>query len=224
MKDAVIFAGWMPSIHRGKIYVDALKHFYGDCDVFTGLNSSLPYFEYDLYKAGMYNVTRTPLHLEVNSDASAFQSALRTFKNTKNTYDKVHFLHTKGVSYQTDEQWMGSCRDYFIGYCNRRNLVKEAFQSDPTVGCVSYVGKVEPMNNSGYSTSIGKYFTTEQQNVEDIMSLVTFYSFDFKVLKQFLDTCHPTFFTDKFDRYFFEACFPLVCDKLGYKRKFLQMW
>jgi len=223
-KDAVVFAAYMPRIDRAFIYIDALKYYYSNCDVYIGLNSSVPEFETLLRNNGFNNITKVDPNIEVNSDASAFQAALKTLKNTNVQYDKIHFLHTKGVSYQSDGQWKSSYESYFLGYCKRMLEVQNGFNIEQIIGGVSYVGRKEPMNNSGYSTSLDKYCNFKTTNVENIMSLITFYSINHHIVKEFLHNCNDSFFTDKLDRYFFETSFPLIVDRFGYKRHHLVMW
>jgi hypothetical protein len=63
-----------------------------------------------------------------------------------------------------------------------------------------------------------------KNEVENIMSLITMYSIKGSIVKEFVQNADPTFFTDKLDRYFFETSFPLIIDRMGYKRKHLVMW
>lgn len=223
-KNAVVFAAWMPMIYRSTIYLDALHYYFPDCDFYIGLNPSVPEFEQILISRGFINIAKVDPALEVASDASSYQAALKLLKEKNIEYDTVHFLHTKGVSYKNDLQWMSSCESYFLGYCKRINLVTDALNKDATIGGVSYVGRKEPMNNSGYSLELDKYITAKQTDVENIMSLITFYSIRGSIVKNFLDNCKTQFFHDKMDRYFYETTFPLVVDKYGFKRHYLTMW
>jgi hypothetical protein len=223
-KDAVIFAAYMPRIERAHIYIDALKYYYPECDIYIGLNTSVPEFETLLINNGLMNITKVDPNIEVNSDASSFQAALKTLKNTNKNYEKIHFLHTKGVSYPSDAQWKSSYESYFLGYCKRKFEVENGFNSNSEIGGVSYVGRKEPMNNSGYSIALEKYYKFPRPIVENMMSLITFYSIKGSIVKNFINNCDDTFFTDKLDRYFFETSFPLIVDRSGYTRHHLVIW
>ncbi len=224
MKNVVIFAAWMPRIDRAQIYVDKLKEHYGDCDVYIGINpGSVPEFEALLRANGFSNIVNVDPEIAVNSDASAFQAALFLLKESGKTYKTVYFLHTKGVSYATDKEWMDSCESYFVGFCIRRNLVDAEIIKDG-IGGVSYVGRNEPMNGSGYSTVLDKYYWPKEYGCENIMSLTTFYAVRYSIVKEFLDECIERFFIDQLDRYFFEASWPLLVDRAGFKRHHLVMW
>lgn len=221
---AVVFAAFLPNIQRSQIYMDHLKKHYSDCDVYIGLNSSFPGAEEYLKSNGFHNVIHVPKKLEVNSDASAFQAALLLLRSKNIEYETVYFTHTKGISYADPNSWMTSCRDYFVGFCERRNLIDESLK-DPLIGGVSYVGRKEPMNNGGYSKEMDDYCPTlKQTETDDIMSLITMYGIRGNIVKYFIDHCKDQFYTTKLDRYFFETSFPLIVDKSGFKRHHLAMW
>ncbi len=221
---AVVFAAYLPNVYRSQVYVDHLKKHYSDCDIYIGLNSSFPGAEAYLKFNGFNNIIHVPRRLEVNSDASAFQAALLLLKSKNIEYETVYFTHTKGISYADPNNWMISCRDYFIGFCTRRNLIDEALTNE-NIGGVSYVGRKEPMNNGGYSKEIDDYCPSlKQTEVDDIMSLITMYGIKGKLVKYFIDNCTVDFFNTKLDRYFFETSFALIVDKSGFKRHHLAMW
>ena len=224
-KKAVVFAAFFPVVFRAGVYIDALKHYYplSEYDIYIGLNTSYPGADQMLIRNGFTNIAYTPKHLEVNSDASAFQCALQLLKSSGKEYEIVHFLHTKGVSYGPTQSWMTSCNDYFIGYCKNKLIIEQKLM-EGKYGGISLVGRKEPQM-WGYGKELSKYcskFPTDK--VEDIMSLITFYGMLGSIVKQFLDNCDSSFFSDKLERYYFEATFPLLVDLMGYNRAYLAMW
>lgn len=224
MKNAVIFAMYLPNPARAQIYIDALKTYFGDCDVYIGLNSSFIGVEKYLNQHGFFNIVYVNKNLEVASDASAYQAALKLLKSKNIEYKNVYFIHTKGISYPEPERWMISCRDYFLGFCRQRNKIDENLELE-NCGMSAPIGRAETMNNGGYSKEMDKYCPgMKQTDVEDIMSLITFYGIKGSVVKHFLDNCIPQFFETKLDRYFFETSFYLIVDKMGYKRLHLGIW
>ncbi len=223
MKRALVFASFMPNVRRTLKYTDTIKRYFPDFDVYVGINSCTPLFKQLLHGEGFTNTIEVDKAIEVNSDASAYQAGLKLLKSQGKTYDAVYFTHTKGASYPDDQQWIVSCDSYFTGFCERRNVINEML-SAPGVGGVSYVGRAEPMNGSGYSTDVARYYQPRFEDVKDIMSLTTSYAIKGEVLHQFLDTVDPKFFTDKLDRYFFETSFPLIVDKFGLERKHIHIW
>jgi len=223
IKRALVFATYMPNVRRGLKYIDTLKKYFGDFDIYIGQNSCNPVFEQMLHINGLTNTIRVDKSIEVNSDASAYQAGLKLLKSQGKRYDQVFFTHTKGSSYVEDSQWIVSCDSYFTGFCERRNLMTEKL-AQPNIGGVSYVGRAEPMNGGGYAADIARYYEPRFEPVKDIMSLITMYAIKGEIVHQFLDTAKDNFFTDKLDRYFFETSFPLIVDKYGYERDHVFMW
>lgn len=223
-KDAVIFAGWFPDLERSSLYIDDMKKVFPHEDIYFGINPAGTNFHKTLPLIGYDQVAEVSDERVVTSDASAFQAALKLFKDANTAYDTVHFIHTKGMSYKDHNAWMSSYESYFRGYFRQLAAVRNNFATEPTIGGVSYVGRKEPMNGSGYSTALDKYAEFPTTEVENIMSLLTFYSMRGTLLQTFVNNVNDSFFTDKLDRYFFETSFPLIVDRMGWKRKHLVMW
>jgi hypothetical protein len=223
MKRALIFAAYMPNVRRTLKYTDTIKRYFHDCDVYIGINSCTPVFKQLLHGEGFTNTIEVDRSIEVNSDASAYQAALKLLKSQGKQYDTFYFTHTKGASYPDDQQWIVSCDSYFTGFCERRSIMNDKLR-EPNVGGVSYVGRAEPMNGGGYAADIAKYYNPQFSEVADIMSLTTSYVIKGEIVHQFLNTVKPEFFTDRLDRYFFETSFPLIVDKYGLKRDHVHMW
>jgi hypothetical protein len=108
MKKLVIFASHIPSdreIHIGEDILKKIKTYLGeDVDIFAGVNPS-PSLDKWLTVLKKYtdNIEVTPSELVINSDASAYQSALRLYNNNINDYDLVWFLHTQGTQSKNDK-------------------------------------------------------------------------------------------------------------------------
>lgn len=224
MAKALVFAAYIPDIKRCFTYTDKIKETFGDCDVYIGINSSYPVLEQVIREQGFTNIVSVDKALEVTSDASAYQAALKLLKDSGKVYDTVYFTHSKGTSYADDTQWKVSCDSYFVGFCKRRHLVDEMMNQD-NIGGTCYVGRKEPMNGSGYEVEIAQHFTPRNRGCEDIMSLITMYGISGEVLHDFLSSVKDTFFTTKLEnRYFFETSFPLIVDLYGKKRAYIHMW
>jgi len=221
-KNAVIFAAWVPDINRIFPYLVGIAEHFNDCDIYVGLNPSQNDAFDTLVKVGIKNIIRVSDLLVVNSDASAYQAALLLFKTANQKYETVHFLHTKGISHH-NQLWQSYVNDYFLSYCRKKVEIDTILATDQTIGGVSFVGRTDVMDG-GYSDDIGKYLDIEQHPVENTMSLLTFYSIRGTIVDKFLEHCKSEFYTQKLDRYFFETSFPLIVDKLGYKRHFLIRW
>lgn len=224
-KNAIIYAAWFPNLERSTFYINDLKKNMPNEDVYFGINQSNTQYHTTLNLIGYDNVALTPPERTVNSDASAFQTALELYKNSNVEHEILYFIHTKAASYKDDNAWWSSYDSYYLGFFRQMQKIKEAFASDSNIGGVSYVGRKEPMNGSGYSTALDKYYKFDEKNkVEDIMSLITMYAIKGNIVKEFVQNADPSFFTDKLERYFFETSFPLIVDRMGSKRKHLEMW
>src|SRR5690348_819586 len=106
MKSAVIFAMYLPTQFRAELYVNAVKKYFPDCDVYIGLNTSFIGAENYLNQRGFNNVVHVDKKLEVTSDASAYQAALKLLKSKNIEYKNVYFMHTKGISYPEPDRWL----------------------------------------------------------------------------------------------------------------------
>lgn len=223
-RNAIVFAGWFPNLERSPFYINDMKKNFKNIDVYFGVNPANTNYHKTLNLIGYDNVGMTPEERVVDSDASAFQTALELLKKSGNVYETIYFIHTKGISYKDDAAWMSSYESYYLGFFRQLNEIENILSNREAVGGVSYVGRVEPMNGSGYSTVLDKYYDFGNNAVSNVMSLLTFYAIRGKIVNEFIQNAKPEFFTDKLDRYFFETSFPLIVDKMGYERHHLVMW
>lgn len=224
-KNAIVFACWFPNLQRSPYYINDMQKNFKDIDIYFGVNPSGTNYHKTLNLIGYDNVAVTPPERVAPSDASAFQTALELLKKSGNEYETIYFIHTKGMSYTDDSAWMTSYDSYYLGFFRQLKEIEKVLSSNELVGGVSYVGRKEPMDKSGYSTALDKYYDFEaNMPVANIMSLITFYAIRGNIVKKFLDGVKPDFFTDTLDKYFFETSFPLIVDKLGYERHHLVMW
>lgn len=101
-KYAVIMASHIPSTDKmwvGEDILKKIKTFLPEADIFVGINPSNCVEEWiKIVKKYTTNYEITPGHLTINWDGSAYQTALRMFKNEgQKNYDLVWFLHTQGT-------------------------------------------------------------------------------------------------------------------------------
>ena len=101
MKTCIIFACTIITEQRLFVlhkFLDAFKESFNDADVYIGINPvSLPYIEDIINQSGlniMY-MGRCQESMYAHSDASAYQLALTGLYDSKKTYDKYWFVHTK---------------------------------------------------------------------------------------------------------------------------------
>lgn len=223
-KDAVVFACWFSVPERCNQYIDAMRNNFPNEDVYFGINPSSSNYHKTLPLLGYENIELVNENQVVNSDASAYQAALKNLRNSGKEYDNIYFIHTKAMSYPQEQIWFSSYDSYYLGFFRQLQTIRNILDTETNVGGVSYVGRNEPMNDSGYSKALDKYMKFPTDNVENIMSLLTFYTIRGNIVNKFLKNTSEDFFTDTLDRYFFETSFPLIVDKMGYKRHHLVMW
>jgi hypothetical protein len=221
MKDCVIFAAWVPYIDRFQIYIDTIKQNYSDCDVFVGINpNSHPDTENLLKANGINNIIHVKPELSVNSDASAFQAALSLYKNSNKNYRYIYFIHTKGMSYNSSQQWKVSRESYFDSFITKRATCEKILEPDDVGGCGLVANFCWTMYNSNYIKSVTKFIDSPYKNVQNILWLTTHYAMKNECVKYFVDNCKLEFFTTNLqDRYYFESSFPLIVELTSKKKR-----
>lgn len=227
MKDCVIFAAWVPYIHRLQVYIDLIKNKYIDCDIFVGINpNSHPQSESIFRANGISNIIHVNPELVVNSDASAFQAALKLYKESNKNYRYVYFIHTKGMSYKSEDQWKISRESYFDSFVNKRKECEQLLEPDDVGGCGLVSNFCWTLHTSDYVKSVTNYIDTPYNNVQDVMWLTTHYVIKNECIKYFVDNCKHEFFnTNLKDRYYFESSFPLIVElTCGKKRESCIYW
>lgn len=223
-ENAVVFSSWMPPgvIHRGNIYLSFIRDYFPDCDIYVGVNPDSDLVWVDLIESIFpdANIALVDPEMAINSDASAFQSALKSLKDADHQYKNVYFMHSKGISYPTDSQWYISCRDYFMQFAEKRKEFDKLLESE-TVGGWAHVARKFDMSSSGYAKNIKAFIENvdTKDRYTETMWLLTHYAIKGEIVKWFLDNCDQSFFDKKLDdRYFFEASFPLIVDMYGRSR------
>ena len=229
-KNAVVFSSWMPSnvLHRGGVYLSYIRDYFGDCDVYVGINANSDLAWVDMIESELpeAQVALVDPEMYIDSDVSGFQVALKSLKESGNEYDTVYFMHSKGISYPLDSVWYISCRDYFMQFAEKRQEYDELLKNDD-VGGWAHIARKFDMNASKHPEQILSFMRNAPENVkpQDTMWLLTHYAIKGKIVKWFLDDTKDEFFTENLkDRYFFEVCFPLIVDAYGKKRENQVFW
>jgi len=170
----------------------------------------------------------------MDSDASAYQSALRSLKESGKDYDIVWFVHTKS---STRSVFMHLVLEIFERFINRRDLVEDSF-SNPKIGAfLPYMARVDDRHISG---PLDVILPSSEHKHIGVSSYYTFYAVRGSVIKHFVENADPSFWDRKitswrypleggeidgslqpFDRYFFEREFPMVFERLGLSHDYL---
>jgi hypothetical protein len=225
MKSVIIFAASIFKEERLYVLREFLQSFsenFKDCDFYIGVNyGSIPNLE-DVIKEYNLNcevsrVTNAKLYTE--SDASAYQEALKLLKNSGKRYDLYWFLHTKGsVNDRVNERKM-----YIDEYLLNRNKIEQMFESHPLLG--SYGLRGNPIVGDGaisicYDVEIPlthnektPYFSCTRN---DWIYIETLYIIRKEPVDTFLDNTTDVFYSTKLNRWYFEQNFQWVTTRCGY--------
>lgn len=229
MKNLVIFASNIPNKNKlniGESILDLVSKHIPNNNIYIGVNDSDQSW---LDIVSRYNHNITPKELLVRSDASAYQSALRGYVNSNDNieYDNVFFLHTQGT-----KSGRHSVREFHLD-----NLVKnyneaiEKLYHDEKYGI--YGATFSPVtrfnqnivnDNKGIWYTLDKYYNFPYCPFP-YFYIGTMFIIKFKILKEFLNNCNKSFFSEKLttvhtpkntDLWFFERDFPQVIFRQGY--------
>lgn len=231
-KFCVIIASHIPSydkIYIGEDLLTRVKLKIPDADIIVGINPST--IQDDWIKVvkkytDLYDIT--PDHLVVPSDASAYQTGLRLYKENKKTYDAVWFLHTQGT--RSELHWQRE-----LNYTNLLGSIEHILNtlSFPSIGafasCLApgpWIDDVYPCNADKITDRFNKYDKFKYTNFR-YLTLGAMYVVKGKILDQILEYTTDELLngplwvyenTDKTrgDRWFFERDFITFVYKLGY--------
>lgn len=229
MKKCIIFASHIPTPDKLFVGVELLNKFvesFSDHDIYVGINNSCQAW-YDCLE--QYSKTlnlfqeTTPEHLLIDSDASAFQSALRLLRNTGNKYGIYWFGHTKGAT-SSSHQIRHEISNIFWNkkMIIEKKIIEERFAMySPFMGtCSDRNGDV---NEKQMNLSLSLFINGYENN--GLSSYYAFWVHCGEIINRFIGESKDIFFSNKLinfkindkgdaiDRYFFERDFPMIYQK-----------
>lgn len=228
MKSAIIFATYVPSPDKLYIGVEMLDKIYEDfkdCDIFIGINPSCPEWIETLEKykekLNIYYSETEPDKV-ISSDASAYQTALKLYKDIGKKYDLVWFMHMKGVTSNSTLR-----PSVYKVFHDKRIEIEEMFIKDGNLGLFMPWMITQLPKNSDYVENNLKHILVGEKfkKCSNLTGHYTFYCIRGLIISQFVDDVVPDFFDknlltlgveQKFDIYFFERDFPMIIEKYGY--------
>lgn len=228
-KFAVILASHIPSSDKiwiGEDILKKIKEFLPEADIFVGINPSSCMDEWvNIIKNYTDKYEVTPNELVINSDASAYQSALRLYKKNNKNYDLVWFLHTQGTKSSRHEVRESHLKTLL----NEYDKVIDLFETDKMLG--AYGNTITPLpwcwsnyvpGNGTESDFYLKRFGLEFVNDPIRCFLVgTMFVIKGDVLNNFIFKCNDSFFNEVLhnphtngqgDPWFFERDFIHIVD------------
>jgi len=229
MNSAVIFASFVPNksrVHIGKEILDKIIECFGDCDLFVGVNPScIEWIELlESYKEKInifYKITED--NKVINSDASAYQTALSLYKEKNLTHDLLWFAHTKGITSNSPLRY-----SVYKIFFEKRNEIENLFKENTNLGLfMPWMIRQLPKNKNYVENNLKHILIGDKfKKCSDLTGHYTFYVIKGEVMKNFMNDVIPDFFEknlltlgveQKFDMYFFERDFPMIVEKYGYE-------
>lgn len=219
MKSCVIFSCTVFSLDRIHVlneFIDTFKNHFSDCDFYIGVNyGSIPEVE-EVLRESKLNIkvgrVLDPMYY-TESDAGAYQAALKLLWESNQRYDSYWFVHTKGA--------VNTYSDY-LRYWYIENYLKNRIEVDEIInkGVGSY-GMLAVHTPPGHYNPFPDVEVPLFENVItsefpfpkiEYFYIHTLYTIGRKPMDVFLDTITSGFFNTKLNRYYFEGVFPyLVC-------------
>jgi hypothetical protein len=232
MRKAIIFSTYIlnnEALWIGEKFITLFREHYSDYDIYIGNNSPCDEWINLLKNINDLNIfyETTSKDIEIDSDVSGFQTALKLLKNKKNSYDIYFFMHTKSVTSKCFDFLQEVFNDFLI----KNKDIEFIFKNDNVGAYFPYYGlSAKEWINNCLNTILPK---TNHDN-SGYTSLYTFYVINGNIIKWFFENVDGTFFDKKitdftffyndklqnFDRYFFERDFPMIYEKLNYKLEY----
>ena len=222
-KDAVVLSAFIPDMTAlgiGFDYIDFIKEYFRDADVYIGMNpSAYVNIWLDELKKEIPNVryATTEDHLVIDSDASSYQTACKLLSESPTKYNLVYFMHTKGVTSRSRERYT------FFNIFKEKASINEIFL-DKDIGSYSYyIGKhMHPFKDVMLDT-----FDFKRPYFYSYLYFYTFYVLRGEPLQNFLKNCNNFFYKNLItdfggDRYYYERDFPQVVWRQGYKPAYIK--
>ncbi|CAB4155290.1 hypothetical protein UFOVP1307_161 [uncultured Caudovirales phage] len=225
MKSCVIFACTIISEHRLIVLHDFLESFkqnFLESDFYIGINPiSLPQVENIINESGLnvISINRCSELLYSQSDASAYQIALKSLYESKNSYENYWFIHTKsGVNEHSNY-----LRDWYIhNFLGNKNSIESFIINTPDIGSYGMLG-LEYDESKNYSETdceidiFKNTLTVDLPNTHaNFFYIHTMYVINKKPMDVFFKLVTNIWFETKLDRYYFEGVFPFIVSRSGY--------
>lgn len=201
-------------------FLETFKSKFKDSDFYIGINpGSLDNTE-DIINEYKLNpqIARADSSLYNNSDASAYQSALKLLYNSGKQYSNYWFVHTKsGVNSHSDylREW------YIDNFLNKRENI-ETVLSNKDIGSYGILG-LEYDSNRHYNETDTEISLWENNTSNELpythanfFYIHTLYVLTHGPMEKFFKLITDSWFNSKLDRYYFEGIFPFIVSRSGY--------
>lgn len=231
MKHCVVFASWIPkkSLKLGEYYLDILAKYHPTSDIYLGINygSDSEWVEKVWRSRLKIHFGLVPRDLHIDSDVAGFIQALLQLKESGKKYDIVWFAHSKGASYKNFKASLPFRKHYETQFWSQRPKVERMFRENPNVGLIGnelLVNKHEMHNQ--HAERLTELYPFKYKHIGYFV-VGTYYAMRGDLVHEFIERCNPDFFRKNlvtelgFSRWFFEACFNCISDRMGYEPMWL---
>jgi len=222
MSSCIIFAATILTQEREFVlrrFLETFQNHFPNTDLYIRINpGSVTNLEHIIaeYKLNA-QTTRAQLELYSESDASAYQAALKLLYNSKKQYDVYWFVHTKsGVNNHSDY-----LREWYIDNFLLRKDTIESFIIDNKIGSYGMLG-LEYDPNKQYGEEDVEIKLWDNNISEDLpcthanfFYIHTIYAIAHDPINIFFKLITDKWFTSKLDRYYFEGAFPFLVSRSG---------
>ncbi len=228
MKSCIVFA--VSIFDKSRLYVlheflTTFKTYFSECDLYIGINyNSVTDVEtiIDSYKLNVFSTRLTTSELYCNSDASAYQQALKLLKHSNNRYDLYWFAHTKGaVNDRPLERSM-----YLSKLFKNRTYIESMFADREYLGSYALRGVSRSaahhdwaIYNQDHEIGIcSNHIDNDMQYTHVNWSYIeTMYVLNKKSVETFLNITTDIFYDRKINEpCYFEVIFPWIVSRCGY--------
>ena len=226
MKTAVLLAAYTINDYTtklGKRYIQLLQKHFKDADIYVGINLSPLQDELiQLLNESGLNIKNevTPEHRVTDSDASAYQTALRLLKSSGKKYDLCFFMHYKGATYQ-DSRYITKL--HLQALLEDRIRIESLFARNKKIGLYSLAGWT--YDGGPWAETAHEYIKLPYPIQLQIQPIFTFYVIRGSAVQYIIKNATDAFFDQRLpNRYFFENIPPQMVFGQGYEPYIDQFW
>jgi hypothetical protein len=223
MSSCILFASTILNHEREFVlrrFLETFKTHFNTSDLYIGINpNSISNTESIIEEYNLNTQTiRVKPELYSESDASAYQAALKLLYDSKKQYDTYWFVHTKsGVNSHSDY-----LREWYIDNFLSKKTTIESFMIDNDMGSYGMLG-LEYDPNKNYINTDVEIKLWENDITENLpysnsnfFYIHTIYAISQKPINNFFNLITNKWFETKLDRYYFEGVFPFIVSRSGY--------
>jgi len=227
MKNSLLFAAGLADAGSIRVIdelMTALKQNLPDADYFVGINS-------DSFAGTSESILRhiTPVAMEtvpsvlnLKSDASAYQLAIKLLRESGRRYDLYWFIHTKGSYHNRDER-RKMYIDRFIGKASEIRMI---FSEFPNIGSYGLQGVAKGSSRTSWKTYNKDHIIDICGNIPhdefkythvNWSYIDTIYAIRGEAINHFLDITPDSFYNSRIeDICYFETVIPWIPARMGF--------